>query len=448
MKILIKITVLITTYLILLFTTTSCFVDGLTGIRGSRVVVSEDRDINSNFEFIKVQQGINLYITEGNSTEISVEADDNIMELLMTEVNNNELKIGMLSKAIQLEKNEDFLGDIHLELANALIENNLSENALVELSTYKKHRELKGWNLPESYNLLLNKVIGKTTSIKVNQELYKQYVPLAEEYAYQDIKWTELVLIDTWKNDKQKEKLKFSNSKEIEFTVSNKRFKSFKEFKIGNVFDFKLHKEELVSEEIPKRNNFMYQFSTPKIEYKYIPLLSKKSNKADWSILEDEFAVIDYINKEKNVIHAISSNNQEIFYKDDISKYNINDFIKGKLLVTKRMDETRIDLKEIELIDSIKGIEHFPKTLAIVDNINNEKKLFHFVADRKIHGIVRFNETEIRPKEGSFLEVWFAKKIDKKRNREIYKPLKIIESENLFFQHLANISFSLAKFRP
>jgi hypothetical protein len=357
--------------------------------------------------------------------------------------NNNELKIGMLSKAIQLEKNEDFLGDIHLELAKTLIDIGLSENALVELNTYKKHRELKSWNLSETYISLLSKIADKPTSIIDNRELYNHYIPLAEEYAYQDIEWTELVLIDTWKTDKQKEKLKFSNSKEIEFSVSKKRFKSFKEFKIGNIFDFKLHKEEKISEVSPNRNSFLYQFSIPKIEYKYIPLLSKQANKPNWSILEDEFAVIDYINKEKKVIHAISSKNQELFFKDDISKYNINDFIKGKLLVTKRKDETRIDLKKIEIIDSTNGVEQFPKVLAVVDNVNKEKKLFHFVADRKIHGIVRFNETDLRPKEGSFLEIWFAKKIDKKRNRVIYKPLKIIETEEINEQLRKNIIGSL-----
>lgn len=93
MKTLIKITVLITTYLLILFTTTSCFVEGMTGIKGSNVVVSEDRTINSNFETIDVQQGINVYVTQGNSTSISVEADDNIIDLLVTEVKNNELKI-------------------------------------------------------------------------------------------------------------------------------------------------------------------------------------------------------------------------------------------------------------------------------------------------------------------------------------------------------------------
>lgn len=93
MKTLIKITLLITTYLILLFTTTSCFVEGISGIKGSNTVVSEDRDISSNFESIKVQQGISVFLTQGNSTNINVEADDNIIDLLITEVKNNELNI-------------------------------------------------------------------------------------------------------------------------------------------------------------------------------------------------------------------------------------------------------------------------------------------------------------------------------------------------------------------
>ena len=83
----------ITAVLVILFTTSSCFIDGLTGIRGNRNVVSEDRSISSNFDVIKVQQGIHLYLTNDNSTELRVEADENIIELLITEVKNNELKI-------------------------------------------------------------------------------------------------------------------------------------------------------------------------------------------------------------------------------------------------------------------------------------------------------------------------------------------------------------------
>ena len=50
-------------------------------------------------------------------------------------ISDNSLKIGMLSKALSLEKR--FLGDIHLDLAKVLIDENMLENALVELEVYK-----------------------------------------------------------------------------------------------------------------------------------------------------------------------------------------------------------------------------------------------------------------------------------------------------------------------
>ncbi|WP_456376338.1 head GIN domain-containing protein [Lutibacter sp.] len=83
----------ITVILVVLFTTTSCFMDGLTGIRGNGNIISEDRTIHSDFDVIKVQQGISLYLTQGNSTTLNVEADENILDLLITEVKNNELKV-------------------------------------------------------------------------------------------------------------------------------------------------------------------------------------------------------------------------------------------------------------------------------------------------------------------------------------------------------------------
>lgn len=79
--------------LVVLFSTTSCFIDGFTGIRGNQNVISESRTINSKFDEIDIQQGIKLYLTQGNSNSLKVEADENIMELLVTEVNDNQLKI-------------------------------------------------------------------------------------------------------------------------------------------------------------------------------------------------------------------------------------------------------------------------------------------------------------------------------------------------------------------
>jgi len=79
--------------LFILVTTTSCFIEGMTGIKGNGNIVSEDRNLNSEFDVIKVQQGINLFLTQSNTTKLSVEADENILDLLITEVKNNELKV-------------------------------------------------------------------------------------------------------------------------------------------------------------------------------------------------------------------------------------------------------------------------------------------------------------------------------------------------------------------
>lgn len=93
MKTLVRITILISIYLALLFTTTSCFFDDIIGVKGNRNVISEERSIGSDFEIINVKQGINLYLTQGKPTKISVEADENIIDLLITEIKNNELNI-------------------------------------------------------------------------------------------------------------------------------------------------------------------------------------------------------------------------------------------------------------------------------------------------------------------------------------------------------------------
>ena len=78
------------------------------------------------------------------------------------------------------------------------------------------------------YTDLYNQTTDKSTSLKYNQALYEQYIPIAEEYVYQDINWSEFVLVDIWKNDKNKDRCKFSNGQEIEFSIGKKRFKNIK----------------------------------------------------------------------------------------------------------------------------------------------------------------------------------------------------------------------------
>jgi hypothetical protein len=343
-------------------------------------------------------------------------------------ISDNSLKIGMLSKALSLEKNEDFLGDIHLDLAKALIDENLLENALIELEAYKKHREIKGWKLSSIFDELQQKASSVKQNLKDNWELYKKYIPFAENFAYADFDWKEVVLADKWKDDKGKDRLTFTDGKTIEFAIGKNRFEVLRQSELGQIFKFKLHKQEIKKEVEAK---FAWYGKTVVTEYKYIPLIVEKSEKKHWEILEDTFAIVDYINKEKNIIHAITTDNKEVFFPQIKSELQIGDFLRAKSYTKKVKDEDRTELRQIQKIDKNSVISKFQTQIAIVDGVNEQKQLFHFVISSKLQGIVKFTETNLRPNEGDFIKLSFATKTDKdKKLRVKILSIELTEETN------------------
>ena len=65
----------------------------LNRVNGNRNVTTEDRKVADNFSGIRVSSGIDLYITQGNTNKVTVEADENLQEIIITEVIDGVLKI-------------------------------------------------------------------------------------------------------------------------------------------------------------------------------------------------------------------------------------------------------------------------------------------------------------------------------------------------------------------
>ena len=76
-----KILVLAILSLPLLFT--SCILSP--SIKGNGNIVEEKREIEP-FDEIKVSRGINLYITQCDTTELLIRADENLIDVIETEV--------------------------------------------------------------------------------------------------------------------------------------------------------------------------------------------------------------------------------------------------------------------------------------------------------------------------------------------------------------------------
>jgi hypothetical protein len=77
-----------TALLLVIITTSSCVI---TGTKGNNQIVTQERKLNKSFDGIDVSQGINVFLTQGNEENISVETDENIQEILITKVNNNNI---------------------------------------------------------------------------------------------------------------------------------------------------------------------------------------------------------------------------------------------------------------------------------------------------------------------------------------------------------------------
>jgi len=69
------------------------FGDFGTGEKGNGVVVEETREITEEFTVVSASEGIDVFVTQGNDFDISVEADENIMDLIGTDIKNGKLKI-------------------------------------------------------------------------------------------------------------------------------------------------------------------------------------------------------------------------------------------------------------------------------------------------------------------------------------------------------------------
>ena len=71
----------------------SCIIDGWDqGISGNGKVVEEIRDLDG-FTGVKVSSGIDVYLSQGSSFEVKVEADENLHEVILTELEGKMLVV-------------------------------------------------------------------------------------------------------------------------------------------------------------------------------------------------------------------------------------------------------------------------------------------------------------------------------------------------------------------
>ena len=63
------------------------------GERGNGEITTDTRAISEDFTVVSAAEGIDVYVTQGKEFTISVEADENIIDLIRTDIHNGKLSI-------------------------------------------------------------------------------------------------------------------------------------------------------------------------------------------------------------------------------------------------------------------------------------------------------------------------------------------------------------------
>lgn len=255
---------------------------------------------------------------------------------MSTLIKNKDIDLAqsMLCMVISKQPQEEFLGDVRLDLAEMLISKNKFAEAKRELITYKNFKESKNSTIKDRFNDLYKKVENLET-LGYDKNFYKENSKSAEQYLYKDIEWQPFLIYHSWKSKKNDEEMiAITDLKNKELAIKKEKFPVLKQSTINEVISCRV-----------------------------------------------------YFDKTKNRYTLLQVEKSDLNYENFIGKAST--------------------------------------ALAVVDHINQEKKLFHYYFNNEVEGIVKFSDTDLRPNVGDCLSIKYFMSLNNKSNKEEAQILKI-----------------------
>lgn len=133
-------------------------------------------------------------------------------------ISDREIKQAVLCKVITMQRDEQFLGDTRLLLAQQLIEDGNFTAAKFELDTYYRAKQEKGWSVKPPFCELADRIPAGTQATHDNKELYRSKLDALNVFMYPDAKMAVVAYNGktfTNKRGKQRAKLVASDGKSI-----------------------------------------------------------------------------------------------------------------------------------------------------------------------------------------------------------------------------------------
>lgn len=322
-------------------------------------------------------------------------------------VSDIEVAISSYCKSLLCKGEEKFLSNVRLKLAEILIQLGLFTEAKLEIQTVIKTKESEGLRIPDKLNSYMQtEWFANAPERKNNYEFYNSRKQLAEEFIFTMLPWLKACLASSFtipeKPDKPRRKLfvQLPTGVIIEVIISDRRFNTSKNHKEGEAIKVKGEYD----------NEKLFQ----------IYLLEKRIETEKYDLFEWQNAnILQLIQNEENRIsgYRIAISIYGVFKEGIIDLIRLsskNDFKEGQPVSIKYYQKPAIrsrfsHTKEKEPKMNVFSIrerasgfywDSYPDYVGVIDHINNEKGIAHFIIDKQIDGVIKVNQLKSAPKIG------------------------------------------------
>lgn len=311
-------------------------------------------------------------------------------------VSDPTIKIGLLLRALELQRDDKFVGPIKLDLAELLVGEGYAADARKYLREYVAFRQKEGMQL-DARCLRLQQLAQSGEDGRPDRYDKKQAVTAAMEYVYSDYPWEDFVVVSQYEV-KGKERVKLVSG-DRSFSVRPAQLGVGKKgVPLGTVVRCRCIAEEATD-----------QASDEGVRLR--PLMMKVTDQPLWSLLPEEVGCIYRLNKEKRIASIVSPDGDDFVLFNADREYETGDCLTFRYFYECVKGERRAKLVSPTLSERPESIlERFSEGIAVVDNVNPKKSLFHIllrsgmVRDR----VIRYSETELRSEIGDSLKIRYT----------------------------------------
>jgi hypothetical protein len=303
-----------------------------------------------------------------------------------------DLRIALLGKAFTLQRDESFLGALHLKMARLLMDKGMPENALVELNVYARQRQREGRRPAREWQVMMDELEGVETDLYDNRDLYFSCVQPAEDVLYGEAPWARMAVTKIFLGRDNRERVVLSDGGIVTVFVPRARFAPLRQCHEGQIFDVRLQAD------VDNQGNNI--FNVVGINY---------TDEPDWSILPLKYGILFYRKEDTGMVLISPADAENV-----IAAYNLGPefsprcYVSYRLVMRRVKDRDEPGAEDVRIVTEQEALPHFEQCSVTVDYVNDLKQFVHFSdGPRGIDGIVRYKDLDFAPVPGDRLDITY-----------------------------------------